>query len=342
MSTGITVPPGIEAEPLSKWLVAHVEEVTAPFTFELIPGGNSNLTYRVRDATGRSLALRRPPLGHILESAHDMTREHRVISALHGTPVPVPAPLGVCVDPDVNGADFYVMAYVEGVVPHDAEASEAIPPSERKELSSHVIGILAELHSLDPDEVGLGDLGRREDYVARQLRRWSQQWEQSKQREIPEMDELAALLRARIPAQARTSIVHGDYRLGNMITADGEVKAVLDWELCTLGDPMADLGYLLNNWLSPDEPVIWRSSATQAGGFLERDSMIRRYAELTGADVGHVDYYQAFQGWRLAAILEGVYARYLHGAMASTEGIDLEDMADAVVRLAHAALERLA
>ena len=233
------------------------------------------------------------------------------------------------------------MEFVEGLVPHDAELGAQIPEGERAPLSEHVIDVLAELHSLDPDAIGLGDLGRREGYVARQLRRWSRQWEESKQREIPEMDELVARLQANIPPQRRSSVVHGDYRLGNMIVGGGRVQALLDWELCTLGDPLADVGYLLNNWLTPDEPVIWRSSATQAGGFLERAALVSRYATATGFDVSDIAYYQAFQGWRLAAILEGVYARYRHGAMGSTEGIDLDRMAAAVVLLARSALAQV-
>ncbi len=341
MPSETPVPPGIDPEPLSSWLIASVGGLVAPFSFALIQGGNSNLTYRVTDAAGRSLALRRPPLGRILESAHDMAREHRVIAALHPTGLPVPQPLGLCLDRTVNGSDFYVMEFVEGLVPHDAELGAQIPEGERAPLSEHVIDVLAELHSLDPDAIGLGDLGRREGYVARQLRRWSRQWEESKQREIPEMDELVARLQANIPPQRRSSVVHGDYRLGNMIVGGGRVQALLDWELCTLGDPLADVGYLLNNWLTPDEPVIWRSSATQAGGFLERAALVSRYATATGFDVSDIAYYQAFQGWRLAAILEGVYARYRHGAMGSTEGIDLDRMAAAVVLLARSALAQV-
>ena len=326
---------------MGRWLVDHVPDATGPFSFELIAGGNSNLTYRVEDAGGLLLALRRPPLGHVLESAHDMGREYRVISALAGSEVPVPQPLALCRDDGVNGAPFYVMDFVPGVVPHDAEAARAVPHGRRRELSVDVVRVVAALHSLEPDDVGLGDLGRREDYVERQLRRWARQWEQSKQREIPAMEDLHKRLSASVPDQRRSTVVHGDVRLGNMIVGDGRVRALLDWELCTLGDPMADVGYLLNDWLAPDEPIIWRSSATQAGGFLSREMMAARYADATGADVSEVGYYQAFQGWRLAAILEGVYARYRHGAMGSTDGVDLEAMAESVVRLAELALDRL-
>lgn len=332
---------GIDQPSVTAWLTSNVDDVEPPFTFSLIAGGNSNLTYGVDDVGGRRLALRRPPLGNVLESAHDMGREFRVISALAATDVPVPEALGLCTDIAVNGAPFYVMDFVDGLVPHDAEAAAQIPRGERMAVGWSIVDVLAALHALDPDEVGLGDFGKREDYVARQLRRWARQWEASKQREIPEMETARARLQAAIPTQQRSTIVHGDFRLGNAIVGEGTVRAMLDWELCTLGDPLADLGYLVNNWMAPDEPVLWRSTATQAGGFGDREAAVRRYAATTGADVSQIGYYRAFQAWRLAAILEGVYARYRHGAMGSTDGVDLDMMADSVVLLANEALRHL-
>lgn len=326
---------------MTAWLTSNVDDVEPPLTFSLIVGGNSNLTYRVDDVGGRRLALRRPPLGNVLESAHDMGREFRAISALATTDVPVPQALGLCTDIAVNGAPFYVMDFVDGLVPHDAEAAAQIPRGDRMAVGWSIVDVLAALHALDPDEVGLGDFGKREDYVARQLRRWARQWEASKQREIPEMEVVRARLQAAIPTQQRSTIVHGDFRLGNAIVGEGTVRAMLDWELCTLGDPLADLGYLVNNWMNPDEPVLWRSTATQAGGFGDREAAVRRYAAATGADVSQIGYYRAFQAWRLAAILEGVYARYRHGAMGSTDGVDLDMMADSVVLLANEALRHL-
>ena len=341
MSVNGVALPGIDEASVTAWLTSNVDEVVPPFTFSLITGGNSNLTYRVEDAGSRCLALRRPPLGHVLESAHDVAREFRVTSALAATAVPVPSALGLCTDPAVNDAPFYVMDFVEGLVPHDVETGAEIPAQERMSVGESIVDVLAALHSLDPDEIGLGDLGKREDYVGRQLRRWSRQWEASKQRDIAEMETVRARLEAEIPHQERSTVVHGDFRLGNAIVAEGSVRAMLDWELCTLGDPLADVGYLLNSWMAPDEPVLWRSAATQAGGFGERDAAAARYAAATGTDISRVGYYRAFQAWRLAAILEGVYARYLHGAMGSTEGVDLQTMADSVVRLANQALTHL-
>lgn len=331
--------PGIDHDAVSRWFVGALGD-DGPFTFDLIVGGNSNLTFRVT-SPGNTYALRRPPLGHVLESAHDMGREYRVISALGGSGVPVPDALGLCADPEVNGVAFYVMSFVEGIVPHDAHGGAEIPESDRAGVAESIVDVLAALHALDPDDVGLGELGRREDYVARQLRRWHAQWEASKQREIPAMDEAHDRLAASVPPQKRSTIVHGDFRLGNAIVADRSIAAMLDWELCTLGDPMADLGYLLNSWLSPDEPIVWRSAATQAGGFGTRDQVVERYAAASGADMADVAFYEAFQSWRLGAILEGVYARYRHGAMGSTEGVDLVTMAAAVEQLADRAVERL-
>ena len=323
-------------------MVANIEDAEPPFAFEPIPGGNSNLTYRVTGSAGGALALRRPPLGHVLESAHDMAREFRVISALHDAGFPVPPALGLCSDPAVNGAPFYVMGFVDGVVMHDRESGTLIPEGERTALAGSAVDVLASLHSLDPDEIGLGDLGPREQYVGRQLRRWARQLEASKQRDLPDMDRARVLLEAGIPPQDRAGVVHGDYRLGNLIVDGGRVRAVVDWELCTLGDPMADLGYLANDWLSPSEPVVWRSSAIQAGGFPDREEMVARYGSLSGADVSRIGYYRAFQSWRLAAILEGVYARYRHGAMGNVVGMDLDSLARSVERLAADALDQLA
>ena len=332
---------GINEAAVTAWMATNIEGAEPPFAFEPIPGGNSNLTYRVSGTGGGVFALRRPPLGHVLESAHDMAREFRVISALQGTGVPVPPALGLCSDPGVNGAPFYVMRFVDGLVPHDRKSGSLIPEDERPILAAAAVEVLATLHSLDPDEIGLGDLGRREGYIERQLRRWARQLEASKQRDLPAMDRARVLLEAGVPPQGRAAVVHGDYRLGNLIVAAGRVRAVVDWELCTLGDPLADLGYLANDWIPSHEPAVWRSSVIQAGGFPDREEMVARYGRLTGADVSRISYYRAFQSWRLAAILEGVHARYRHGAMANISGVDLGALARSVERLAAHALDQL-
>jgi aminoglycoside phosphotransferase (APT) family kinase protein len=334
---------GIRAEPVTRWLVEHVPGIAPPLRFALIAGGHSNLTYSCTDATGATYVLRRPPLGHVLESAHDMGREHRIIAALAGTDVPVAPACGLCSDPAVNGAPFYVMKFVDGLVPHDSTVATRIPAAERRPLGEHVADVLATLHSIDPDAVGLGDLGRKEAYLARQLNRWTKQWEASKTHEIPAMDATRRLLEERMPAQVGAAIVHGDYRIGNMIVGGGRIRAVLDWELCTLGDPLADLGYLLNSWIEPGEvPGAQGDQApTAVPGFPLRAEIAARYAARTGRDLAGINYYRAFSHWRLAAIGQGVYKRYLVGAMGQNRGMNLDVYKESVARRAQAALELL-
>ena len=340
-------PAGIDAPAVSAWFADHVPQAAQPLRFELIAGGHSNLTYRVHCADGSSVVLRRPPLGHVLATAHDMGREHKIISGVGQTGVPVPRAIALCADENVNEAPFYVMSYEEGAVLHSADESALVPDDERVPLSRRVADVLAELHAIEPDDVGLGDLGRREDYLGRQLRRWKRQWEQSKTRELPIMDQIAAELEARKPEQVGSAIVHGDYRLGNMLSGarpheHWDIVAVLDWELCTLGDPMADVGYLMNNWVSPDELSAGSSAPTQAGGYASRSEMLDWYADASGRDLSQVDYYRAFSYWRLAAISEGVLNRYLRGVMADAEDTDTDQFRENVDFLSASAAERLA
>ena len=312
---------GIRAESVSAWLIENIEGARAPFRFELIVGGHSNLTYRVTDAEGVDRVLRRPPLGAVLATAHDMGREHKIITGVGKTEVPVPRALGLCHDETVNDAPFYVMDFVVGHVLDTAQLTRRVLPDEtqRAQLGASVIDTLAKLHLVDPDAVGLGDLGRKEAYLDRQLKRWRTQWEKSKTRDLESMDLTYEMLLSGKPVQKYTGIVHGDYRLGNMISgADARVAAVLDWELCTLGDTFADLGYVMNNWGEPGETGLPDAavSPSAAGGFATRAEFLEAYAKQTGREVENVDYYRAFQYWRLAAIVEGVLARYLKGVMA--------------------------
>lgn len=330
---------GIDEPKVSAWLTANCKGLTAPLTFDAITGGHSNLTYKVTDAASRSVVLRRPPLGAVLATAHDMSREHRIISALAKTKVPVPPALALCTDEGVNGAPFYVMDFVQGAV-LDAPGivKHTLPdPASRRVLSESVLDALVALHTLDPDSVGLGDLGRKEAYLDRQLSRWRTQWEKSKTRELAAMEETYELLVKAKPEQKYTGIVHGDYRLGNMLsTGDGRVTAVLDWELCTLGDTLADVGYLMNNWAEAGEegPSQAVQMPTSIGGFLTRAEFLSEYTRRSGHSVDGVEYYRAFQWWRLAAIVEGVLARYMKGVMGeSGVGLDVfraqvEQMAD--------------
>ena len=324
------------------WIVDHVPDTVGPFTFELIAGGRSILTFKLVDAAGRRLVLRRPPLGHVLATAHDMAREHRLISAVGLTDVPVPPALGLCSDEAVNGAPFYMMEFVDGEVLDSAEKTAALAPEVRRTAAFDLIDVLAALHAVDVDVVGLGDLARRDGYVERQLKRWSTQWVNSKTRELPAVEEVEQGLRKQIPPQQGSAIVHGDYRLGNCLTdpVEGRINAVLDWELCTLGDPLADVGYLGVYW--SDEGALPRraSDPTAAGGFPKYAEIVERYAELTGRDVSEIAYYRAFAAFRLAVISEGVYARYLHGQMAD-DGADIAMFKRNVEDLAEGALQAL-
>jgi aminoglycoside phosphotransferase (APT) family kinase protein len=338
---------GIHDRRVSDWLAANVAGARAPFRFELITGGHSNLTYKVTDAAGELFVLRRPPLGAVLATAHDMGREHKIIAAIgRHTSVPVAPALGLCQDTEVNGAPFYVMKFVVGHVITDATTvSRLFTPAQRAECGASLIDVLARLHAVEPDAIGLGDLGRKDAYLPRQLHRWRTQWENSKTRELPAMEEVHSALLEMMPLQKDAAIVHGDYRLGNCITGDDrQIKAVLDWELCTLGDPMADIGYLMNNWAEPGEVggnAAAAASPSAAGGFQSRAEILEIYSRKTGRDVSNVDYYRAFQYWRLAAIVEGVMARYLKGVMggnADTKAFraQIDGLAESALRLVRA------
>jgi len=306
---------GIRPNRVSEWLESHVAGAQPPFRFELLAGGHSNLTYRVTDATGHAMVLRRPPLGQVLATAHDMAREFRVISGVAGKMCSWPSR-----SPIRRGVRRVRLNCVEGFVLDTPEAARSAFPesSLRRTLGESAVDALVALHAADPDSIGLGDLGPRESYLERQLERWRKQWERTKTRDRPEMEEAHARLCRHIPEQADTGIVHGDFRIGNLIAAPkGSVAAVLDWELCALGDPLADLGYLVYTWAEPGEAIDGDGSGqpTAAEGFPSRDEVVARYAERTGRDVSRIGYYRAFQAWRIAAIVEGVLSRYLKGAL---------------------------
>ena len=311
---------GIDAERLTRWFGEHVPGVVPPLDFLLVAGGRSNLTFKVTDRAGGAWVLRRPPAGHLPSSADDIAREHRVVSALAPTAVPVPPPVGLCADESVTGAPFHVTAYVEGHVLRDAKVAEALyTPQQRREIGHGLADALADLHGIDPDGVGLGDLGPADGYVTSQLRRWYGEFKASTEqtgRAVPLVDSVHDRLAAAVPQQQRSSIVHGDYRLENtLLDDDGGLVAVLDWELCTLGDPLADLGLLMVHWAEPGDPSTGSGVApTTAGGFPTRAEMRERYAARAGLDVDGLDVYVAFGYWKLACILEGVFTRYAAGS----------------------------
>ena len=333
---------GVDVVRVSAWLCEHVAGAVAPFEFSPIAGGRSNLTYTVTGADGARFVLRRPPMGHVLATAHDMAREHRIIAAVGRTSVPVAPAMGLCDDLEVNGAPFYVMGYVDGVVLDSPTAGLGLERASRTTASESLIDVLVELHAVEPDVIDLGDLGRREGYLERQLRRWSTQWEKSKTRELPIVEEVHRRLSTGLPPQIHTGIVHGDYRLGNCLVdpSSGSLRAVLDWELCTLGDLLADVGYLLVYWSDEGSASRRENDPSGSPGFLSRAEMLDRYARLSGRDLSSIGYYEAFSCWRLACIAEGVLNRYKAGVMGGEEQ-DFTSMEAGVGLLAERAMTAL-
>ncbi len=335
--------PGIREDTVTAWMVEHVG-AAAPLAFELVAGGRSNLTFRVTDAAGHDFALRRPPTSHVLPTAHDMVREHTVISALYPLGVPVPQPLALCTDEDVNERPFYVMEFVNGAILRDrAQAEATFDLATRGAIGDNLAATLAQLHDVDVDRAGLGGLARHEGYIERQLRRWRTQYGQMRVEGVDYgglVEAVGDQLAERVPAQQRVTVVHGDYRLDNTVLDEaGRVRAILDWEICTLGDPLADLGLLLVYWAEAgeNEHSVLGVAPTALPGFATRTQLVDRYAAASGLDVSHVPYYCAFGIWKLACILQGVYVRYAGGAAAGDRsGVD--QFADTVVRLGERAL----
>jgi len=317
---------GIDEAGVTHWMVEHVGAI-APLEFELIAGGRSNLTFRVTDADGATFALRRPPISHVLPTAHDMVREHTIITALYPQGVPVAQPLGLCIDPEVNERPFYVMEFVEGAILRDrAEAEATFDLPTRTLIGINLAATLAQLHDVDVEKAGLGNLARHEGYIERQINRWRGQFEQMKVEGVDHetiVEEVGDELARSIPPQQRVAVVHGDYRLDNTVLNDaGEVRAILDWEICTLGDPVADLGTLLCYWAQRGDATefLLGAAPTTAEGFIPSDEVLKAYTQHSSLDLSNVAYYQAFGYWKLACIMQGVFARYRAGATAGDRG----------------------
>ncbi len=303
----------VDAEGLQRWLGRHVEGAGAePLEIERIAGGASNLTLLVSQAE-HEWVVRRPPLGHFLPTAHDMSREYRFYRALEGSDVPVPRALAFCDDESVIGAPFYVMERVQGVVPERVEDLAGATREQCRLLCEEFVRILASIHAVDFEAVGLGGIGKREGYLERQVRRWTDQWERSKTADCDAIDEIVVRLRRALPKSPPTTIVHGDYRLGNvMLDAEdpARIVAVFDWEMATLGDPLADLGYLLMYWGEGDKPPVHSSQAiADLPGFLSGDALIARYGDVSGRPVDELDYYVVLAYFKLAVIGQGGFAR---------------------------------
>lgn len=319
---------GFDVPTVERWL-GTVTDVTPPLTWMRLPGGHSNLTYLLEDADGREMVIRRPPQGELLPKAHDMWREYRVIDALWPTDVPVPEPIAFCDDRAICDTHFYVMGKAEGEALFSGEAVAGwIPEAARRHAGESFVDVLAALHSVDPIEVGLERLGRPDGYVSRQLATWYGSWNASieyAKHDDQRVHDLHAMLSARIPEQGPARVVHGDYGPHNsLFSRCGDLVAVLDWEIATLGDPLADFAYSINAWVEPGDAGVYGSDPpTALPGFPSRDEMIARYAAATGADLSDLAFYRTFNSFKTACILHGIYARYLAGQK-SAEGVELD------------------
>ncbi|MBZ5708645.1 phosphotransferase family protein [Nannocystis pusilla] len=333
-------PPGLDLAALHRYFARRVPDYGGQLEAQLLAGGKSNLTYRLRDGV-HDWVLRRPPLGTLTPSAHDMAREFRVVAALGPTRVPVAPAVLLCDDTSVLGVPFAVTQFVAGRVIQSAEDAATLSPDEQRQCGHQLVDRLCELHAVDPSAVGLDTFGRAEGYLERQIRRWMDQWERVHTRDIAEPVELGGRLRLALPARSDRSIVHGDYRLDNVILAPDrvEIAAIVDWEMCTLGDPLADLGLALVYWDPLTEPVLGvRHIRGTANHFLDADDMAARYSQQSGRALTDLDFYMALGFFKLAVIAEGIHQRYRAGL---TVGDGFATTGDAVLPLLRAGLERL-
>jgi aminoglycoside phosphotransferase (APT) family kinase protein len=344
----VTSPPGLDLEALAGYLGPKVGGLAGALRGEVIAGGRSNLTYLVDDGE-RRFVVRRPPLAHVLPTAHDMAREYRVLAALQDTDIRVPRVVVLCNDDSVIGARFYVMEWIDGHVVRDALPAEFPDTTEtRRAMSSALVDTLLRLHGIDPDAVGLGDFGHPDGFLARQVRRWWQQWEASKTRELPSIETLRRRLDETVPAPSAPGIVHGDYRLDNVMYAPADpsrIVAVIDWEMCTIGDPLCDVGLLCVYWADDESEAAARAlhgrAVTVEDGFYKRADLLRDYAAGTERDLTSLDWYIALGAYKLAIIAEGITARFLMG-MTVGEGFEtMGEMVPAIVDSGLDALDRL-
>jgi aminoglycoside phosphotransferase (APT) family kinase protein len=314
---------GIDLPRVTEWLITAID-MQPPLAFARVGLGQSNLTYLVTDSAESRVILRRPPLGELARGAHDMVREHRILSALAAQAVPTPRPLALCSDVSVTGAPLYVMEVVEGIVLHTNAAAERLDGQARTRVGASAGQALAGLHDVDIEAAELTDFARHDGYAERQLRGWSRQWEATKTRELAVIERTAEALRGAIPPQNDVSVVHGDYNLANLIVStDGDVRAILDWELCTLGDPVADLGTLLCYWPDRiDQTVLERDPVPLLDGFPSRAEVVESYAQAApDRDLSSIEYWLALATWKLAIILEGVMRRRMANPANGSTGV---------------------
>ena len=344
MSEAPTERPAVDPAGLAKYLADTLPEYAGDFDVERLGEGQSCLTFMVR-GDGWRFVLRRPPRGDLPPSAFDVTREYRVTRALHdhGAPVPVARPIALCEDVEVIGAPFYLMESVDGLVVRGEIPESLSSPSDRRGMSDRLLETLVALQGVDYDAVGLGGFGKPDGYLERQMRRMNQLWSLARFRDIPEIDEVGAWLAANTPRQQGASIVHGDFKLDNVIFAPSspaKLLAVVDWEMSTLGDPLADLGWMLYFWRDPGDETFGLSvsSVTDQDGFARRRDLLAAYAHATGRDVSDVLWYVALGGWKIAIIMEGSYRRFLGGITDHPRFAELEHFVPVLARRSAAAM----
>ena len=294
------------------------------FKFEQFKVGRSNITFKIFDDSN-VYVLRRPPFGKKLESAHNMQREFKIITELSKNNLKVPKPVLLCVDKQISEDDFYIMEYIEGETIADNLIAEKYSDIEKQKITESFISALAELHSFNVLNSELSDLGKHEDYVSRQLNRWNKQFDAQKVRDISDLDVATELLFENIPTQQKVSIVHGDYRLDNVRISNNSVAAVVDWELCTLGDPLADLGTVIASWSNKDEidtPFIYSPSLSE--GFPSRQEILNLYEEKSILNLDEIEFYVRLSFWKHAMIMEGVYVRYSLGYYGNVDKKDVD------------------
>jgi len=342
--TEISDPPGLRITSLADWMQSNIVGFNASGTLQatLLAGGRSNISYKLTDASGSSWVLRRPPLGHIMPSAHDMGREFRVLSGLNSVSFPTPATRGYCEDESVIGAKFMMMDFIDGRVIESAQTASSLSETQASEISQEIVDTLARLHAVDPAAAGLDQLGKPVGYLQRQVKRWGEQWQITKTRELPEIETLHAWLEmaiAKVPESLSTSIVHGDYRIDNVILASqkSDIVAVLDWEMSTLGDPISDLAISLVYWSQATDTLRKKipvaEDVTSGLGFWSRQEVLDRYVSQTGLDISHLDECVALACFKLAVIMESIHHRNLSGQQLGAAAGAQSTMGEATVAL---------
>ena len=327
------------SEKLKKY-ISSVVDISEDFNFEQFKVGRSNITFKIFD-DANSFVLRRPPFGLKLESAHNMGREYKILKVLSENGLRVPKPMYLYNKKELSVDDFYIMEFIEGETIANNQIADAFNEIQKKTITESFIKALSEIHNFDVISSELNDLGKHEDYVERQINRWNKQFQSQKVREIKELESATKLLLDNIPSQQTVGIVHGDYRLDNVRVKDNQVAAVLDWELCTLGDPLADMGTVVASWNTKqekDSPFIY--SPTLSGGFPTRKDVIELYLNNSDLDLSDIEFYARLSFWKHAMIMEGVYIRYSMGSYGKTNENEIESFKNSTIKFANKAANK--